>query len=256
MKKFLLLPFCLLLTTAFTETTQIKVMTYNIRHACGMDNKVNIERIINVIKGENPDILILNEVDEGIIRSGYIPEAKKISEALNMDFFFFPTEGRKDYGNAVLSKHPIVEKKGFNLPQPKWMNAMQRGCASIIITINGKKVNIMGVHLGLGGIQEIETELGKVLSYYNEKGIPGIVAGDFNIEYPDLKYGNTAEFFKNFDVSNKLAGKDLYTFPSDRPGSQIDYICISHEFKVIDTYTVNSSASDHLPVVAILEMNI
>ena len=42
---------------------ELKVMTFNIRHGKGMDERVNLERIAKVINKNSVDIIGLNEVD-------------------------------------------------------------------------------------------------------------------------------------------------------------------------------------------------
>ncbi len=234
--------------------TTLTVMTYNIRHGLGIDDVFNFSRVVETIKDVDPDILILNEVDQGNPRSGEMNQADIIAEELGMNSFFSSSEDRSDYGNAVLSKFPIKEEFGFVLPRPEWMLAVNRGCAVIITEVEGKEVVVMGTHLGLGGIMEVQTELRGILEvYYEYKDKPAIIAGDFNAELFDLQYG-VPELFNHFKSVNHTLNKDLHTIPADRPGSQIDYIFVNDYFEVNDAFTVSSYASDHLPVVSKLEL--
>ena len=100
MKKALICLFLLLGMTSMALT--LKVMTYNIRHARGIDDVVDLQRIIDVVLSEEPDILILNEVDQGNPRTAGAHQAGEIAEALGMNLFFGPTEETSYYGNAVL----------------------------------------------------------------------------------------------------------------------------------------------------------
>ena len=251
MKKALVCLFLLMGMISMALT--IKVMTYNIRHAMGVDDVVDLQRIIDVVRSEEPDILILNEVDQGNPRTAGIHQAGEIAEALGMNLFFGPTEGTSYYGNAVLARFEIVQARSVTLPQPKWLNAAKRGAAIATIEIEGVRVLVVGTHLGLAGIKEIETELGEIYSIVRESGLPAIVAGDFNVEYFDLE-NRMKEVIEELRSVNHYLGIDLHTIPANNPGPQIDYILASREFLPVNAYTVPSLASDHLPVVALLEM--
>lgn len=234
------------------EVKELKIMTYNIRHGLGSDDILDLERVISVIKSENPDILILNEVDRRRARSGNILQVEEIAGSTSMEFVFGATEGQTNYGNAVLSKYPIAESRTFDLPQPKWMKAVVRGCVNVKVNVDGTLISVYGTHLGLGGFQEIQTELGAIFEETKKEDIPTIIAGDFNLEYGELK-GSVKELFSTFNSANHFIGKDLHTFPAINPGPQIDYILLSGHLIPKEIYTVNSIASDHLPVICIVE---
>jgi endonuclease/exonuclease/phosphatase family metal-dependent hydrolase len=230
--------------------TPLTVMTYNIRHGLGIDDVLDFSRVVETIREIDPDILILNEVDQENPRSAGLRQAEIIAMELNMSYFFSPVESRSNYGNAVLSKFPIKDEFGFVLPRPEWMLAVDRGCAAIVTEIEGREVLVMGTHLGLGGIMEVQTELRYILEVYLEyEEIPAIIAGDLNVEWYDLQYG-VPELFDHFKSVNHALDKSLHTIPADRPGRQIDYIFVNQHFDIIDAFTVASYASDHLPVVS------
>lgn len=236
-----------------SERVTMKIMTYNIRHGLGADEVQSIDRILEVISAEEPDILILNEVDRGNSRSGNIMQPDYIAEKLEMMFVFGPTEDRRDYGNAVLSKFPIVHHESFDLKQPKWMRALQRGCVKVTVDVSGTLVDVYGTHLGLGGFQEIQSELGHIYEVFKENKRPSVIAGDFNIQYGELQYC-VKGLFDDFISSNHFLEKDILTFPSDFLSAQIDYILLSSGLNPVEVFTVQSLSSDHLPVICVAEV--
>ncbi len=252
MKKcFVFMVFTLTLISLSFST--IKVMTYNIRHGLGMDDIFDFQRVIEVLKDEDPDILMVQEVDQGRSRSLNLKQAEIIAEELGMDYYFYPTEEKDNYGVAIFSKFKSIDKFGFDLPQPKWMLATQRGAAAMVIEVDGKQMLVMSTHLGLGGLQEIQTEVMELLNISEKYGLPTLIGGDFNISYFELSYG-VKEFLRKFESVNQELNKEIKTFQSDIPGSQIDFIFFSRgDFKVLDAYTVNSLASDHLPLISLIE---
>lgn len=252
MKKYFIFMIMVFIYTSLSFGV-IKVMTYNIRHGLGMDDIFDFQRIIDVIKAENPDILMLQEVDQGRSRSLDLKQAEIIAEELGMDYYFYPTEEKDNYGVAIFSKFKSIDKFGFDLPQPKWMLATQRGAAAMVIEVNGEQMLVISTHLGLGGLQEIQTEVLEILNISEKYGLPTLIGGDFNISYFELSYG-VKEFLDKFESVNQELNKEIKTFQSDIPGSQIDFIFFSRgDFKILDAYTVNSLASDHLPLVAVIE---
>jgi endonuclease/exonuclease/phosphatase family metal-dependent hydrolase len=248
-KVVLLLLFFLVTPNVYFWGTDLTIMTYNIRHGKGGDDRQDFNRIIEVISEVNPDILILNEVDEGIHRSDDVLQASLVANTFLFDYHFFPAEGTVNYGNAVYSKFPISYRSGYLLPQPKWMLATKRACTEVSVTIGGKAVRVFGAHLGLAGSQEIKTELGDIVRRYKENPGSAIIAGDFNVNPIDL-HGAVPELFTDFFSANDLIDNELLTISSLRPYEQIDYIFLTRDFIVLDVYTVETLASDHRPLVA------
>lgn len=251
----LLTIFLICITPSFAaEKTRLTVMTYNIRHGKGIDEVVDIDRILEVIARANPDIVVLNEVDQGRIRSGGVLQVQYLADRLGMEHVFGIAEGKTNYGNAILSKFPIVDSEVFDLVQPRWMKAVTRVCVRISVDIDGNTLDVYGTHLGLGGFQEIQTEMGHIYNKYKERENPSIIAGDLNIVYVELKSA-VKELFDDFKSANHYLGIDLYTFPSDYLSRQIDFILLNTKIEPLSIFTVESLASDHLPVVCEMEVD-
>lgn len=75
----------------------LRIMTYNIHGAVGMDGRFSMERIARVIARHRPDIVALQEVDVGRPRSDRLDQAALLADRLGMTFCFCPalqlTEG-------------------------------------------------------------------------------------------------------------------------------------------------------------------
>jgi len=76
--------FILISILSLGTSVNLKIATYNIRHGLGIDNVFNFQRVKDTVKKINPDILILNEVDQGNARSGDLYQAKEIASLMNM----------------------------------------------------------------------------------------------------------------------------------------------------------------------------
>lgn len=235
-----------------SEPASVKIMSYNIRHGQGMDNEVDLDRTISVIREVAPDILILNEVDQGNIRTWFAMQAKEVAEALNMNYFFSPTEGTTNYGNAVLSRTPIKESFGVDLPVVE-DGIRQRGAAVIVTSIGDREFMVVGTHLGLGGSTQLKAELDAVHDIYKSRNYPTIIGGDFNKTLSQLRTA-APEFIEELGSVNNQIGVNLKTYPSNTPTMQIDYILASSEFQTKSAEVKTSEASDHLPIIAELKL--
>ena len=118
MRKFLLLLISLVLSACSATSSknnrkspeQLTVLAYNIRHGEGMDNKIDLQRIADVISKVNPDLVALQEVDKFCKRSGQRDLARELGEMLGMQHRFgkFMDYQGGEYGMAVLSRFPII----------------------------------------------------------------------------------------------------------------------------------------------------
>ncbi|MCH8965182.1 MAG: endonuclease/exonuclease/phosphatase family protein, partial [Planctomycetes bacterium] len=97
---------------------RLRIMTYNIHKAIGVDRRFRPERIIAMIEYYNPEVLLLQEVDHGAPRSGHMYLASEIAHALRYDHRAFGINvylKRGKYGNATLSRFPIGRQPNIDL---------------------------------------------------------------------------------------------------------------------------------------------
>ena len=90
------------------QERKIKIMTWNIGGAVGVDDNFNVDRIIDELKENSPDIIGLQEVTDET-------EIDEIADELNM-YYFYAEAGTTDEGNALLSKYPIKNAEIIELP--------------------------------------------------------------------------------------------------------------------------------------------
>lgn len=70
------------------EAHPLRIMSYNIHHAEGLDGKVDYERIAEIIRKTDPHIIALQEVDKNTGHAKYVDQAKRLAELLNYQFAF------------------------------------------------------------------------------------------------------------------------------------------------------------------------
>ena len=251
--------FLLLATTVFlagcahaqpsAEPISFRVMTYNIRHGVGMDNKLDLPRIAEVIQREKADIVALQEVDKGVARTSRRDLTTELAKLTGMTGVFSNNHKYQggDYGNAILSRFPVLQQTNFHYQMIRPNE--QRGVLQLVLDVHGKKLLFMCTHIDYR--QEDEERKMNVVEL---KGIvaahakmPIILCGDFN-STPDSKIHEMAKKF--LADSWELIGSGVgSTFPSDKPDRRIDYIWISPEsIRPIKIWVPKSDASDHVPV--------
>jgi endonuclease/exonuclease/phosphatase family metal-dependent hydrolase len=239
-------------TTQAELPQEIRIVTYNIHHGEGTDGKLDLERIAAVINAEKPDLVGLNEVDQGCRRSQGLDEPAELARLTGMTHVFeknIDHDGGK-YGNAVLSRLPIVRHENHKLPSD--YEGEQRGVLEVEVGDADESLLFLCTHLDyrpndherLASIKTIE----KVVA--NNDGQPVILAGDLNAA-PESKVMET--FAKSWGRSNSAP---VATFPATKPEKQIDYILFrpAAEWEVVETRVLDEAvASDHRGMMAVLK---
>ena len=231
-------------------------MTYNIHVGIGMDKKLDLRRIADVINKEKPDLVGLQEVDRGVQRTQRIDEIVELSKLTRMDYAFafnLPYQGGQ-YGVAILSRFPIqaTEHRLYkNLRE-----AERRGFIRAEITVHGRKLHFVTTHLDYQHADGRLFEAQQMLAALTDVKGPLIVVGDFN----DVPVGDTYKLMRNlFDDAwgATRGGDDGFSYPADKPAKRIDYIFArrSDGIQTRRAWVVQTLASDHIPVVADLEIS-
>ena len=80
MRKLLLLLFSALFVLSAQAEDVLRLMTYNVRNANGMDGICNYQRVANVINNARPDIVAIQELDSMTARSNRTDVLKELAE--------------------------------------------------------------------------------------------------------------------------------------------------------------------------------
>ena len=229
-------------------TPRVVVLSYNIRHGQGMDGKIDLARIAAIIKSVSPDIVSLQEVDKNTKRSHGIDQAKELGRLTGMEAVYcasLPLQGG-EYGNAILSKLPIIKTTRLPLPgEPR---------SALCVTLEmATKISLafIATHLDLSEKQRLASVplIENLLA--SDSNAPAILAGDLNAQPGSptiLALGKTWK--------NATSREGLLTFPSTTPNEQIDFIFYRPAtcWRVVETKVLDEPiASDHRPILAVLE---
>ena len=204
--------------------------------------KICFEDFAEEILSYNADFVGLNEVrGKGFIKD-YTAQAQKLGALTGMSHYFgkaINVIGVAPYGNAFLSKYPVISAETIKIPDPspKKGSEMYESRAAIKAVIDAReKYTFIVTHMGLN-LDERENAVKTILSVAPEERC--IIMGDFNCtpESAELK-----PFFEKYSCSDT----ETLTFPSDNPRIKIDYIFTSKDIEIIDRGTTTDVVSDHL----------
>jgi endonuclease/exonuclease/phosphatase family metal-dependent hydrolase len=227
----------------------IRVASYNIHKAIGLDRRRDPERTLTVLKEIGPHVAALQEADR---RFG--SRASAIPPLLLREYSTLrpvPLDTRPDsigwHGNALLVHDEVFVAGAGIIPLP---TLEPRGAIWADLVFRGHPFRAIAMHLDLSGIRRRQ-QLRAILSHSAGCTQPLILMGDLN-EWA-LHGGALREFGDGFDVLSP--GR---SFHSRRPVAMLDRIIVSRSIAVLATGVHHSAraarASDHLPVWADLEL--
>ncbi len=236
-----------------SKRMQLRLMTYNIHKGIGgLDRRYDLQRIIDVIKHYEPDIVFLQEVDEGVRRSKHDRQIELLAEALELEHYLYQNNVPvKDghYGNAILSRFPLSEQLDLDLKVSVKKNRRALIVRAKIPIEGGQPMLLCNAHLGLSGFER-SVQIKRILALDALKSIPDpvIVGGDFNDVWAE--HGRKLMFPLGF----QCAVCNAKTFPAALPVRSLDAIYYRGNVQLVDSFTgrmkLARQASDHLPVIA------
>lgn len=235
----------------------LRVLTYNI-HKCigGVDRRYAPERVIETIGHYDPDIVLLQEVDEAASRSRWHRQVDILGDGLGYAHRCYSPNvalrrgGR--YGNAMLSRYAISHWQNIDLsiPLKKRRSVLHARCR---VPVDGteRTVHVFNMHLGLAGFERAMQLRRFLLSHpfaLLHRRTPIVVGGDFN----DV-WGTLGQRFLE-PAGFRRPGGSIKTFPAFRPMRALDAIYVRGEVETGRCFhgqvEVARRASDHLPLIA------
>ena len=233
------------------DWVDVRIATYNIHRSRGLDRRTRPDRIAEVLAAIGADIIALQEVvGPGPTGTGH---AEAIGAALGMGGTFAPTREyrRHQYGNLVLSKHPVCDHSKIDLT---WKSSEPRNSQRVGIEVAKDRVlQVYNVHLGTA-LFERRHQAPKLAAWVHDTRIAGpkIVLGDFNEWGRGLVDDILAARLHSANLFPHL--KRRRTYPGFFPILHLDHIYFegSIEIRKIELPRTRLSlvASDHLPLVA------
>jgi endonuclease/exonuclease/phosphatase family metal-dependent hydrolase len=235
---------------------RLRTLSYNI-HKCigGVDRRYDPDRIVEVIQKLDVDVAMLQEVDGGAARSNHDHQVDLLAERLGLRYrTWFPNvdvRGGGQYGNAILSRYPIVESANLDL-SIRFKKRRSALHAVLRVRHDGvdRTVHVYNMHLGLARYER-RRQLRMFLDSHPFQNLhhdtPIVVGGDLNDVYGGLSELLAPAGFRGIE-------RRPLTFPAWGPMRALDAIFVRGAMDFVRLARCDSElarrASDHRPLVA------
>jgi endonuclease/exonuclease/phosphatase family metal-dependent hydrolase len=235
---------------------RLRVLSYNI-HKCigGLDRRYEPHRVAEVIRKLEADVVLLQEVDRGALRSNGDHQVELLGEKLGFRYrTWFPNvdvRGGGHYGNAILSRYPLIESSNIDLSiRFKKRRSVLHGVIRVRHDDVDRTVHVFNMHLGLARFER-RIQLQKFLDCHPfahlHHDTPVVVGGDLNDVYGGLGTLLEPAGFRGSDARP-------LTFPAWGPLRPLDAIFVRGAMDFMELSRCDSQlarrASDHRPLVA------
>lgn len=205
----------------------------------------NLDRIANVIR--EFDIVGLQEVDAGSLRSNFINLTEYLSARAELPFWYHQVN--RNLGRLAQHSNGLISRF-----RPSYLDDLRlpglipgRGAIMAHYGTGSEPLVMVMLHLALSQRARVR-QLIEVAAIINEyKHV--IVMGDLNC-YPGSREMDV--LFERTRLREPI--EEILTFPSWRPQRHIDHILVTPDFQVNEVRVLNHAYSDHLPIVMELEL--
>lgn len=161
----------------------MRLLTYNIHKGIGgRDRRYRLERVIEVIEHENPDLICLQEVDRDCPRSRHDDQPALLADYFKAEGHLFQMNvhlRQGGYGNLLLSRWPLGETHQISL---RCQQKKHRGAQIAVVETPEGPLTLVNFHLGLAEAErhwQVKHLLGHHL-FRDVAELPTLIAGDYN----------------------------------------------------------------------------
>jgi len=227
--------------------TGLRLASYNVHSAIGRDRRCDPERILGVLREVGADVYALQEVEAN---DGGGDMLAWLARELGYTAIAGTTLRRHDghFGNGMLTRCPA---RAINLVDLSWRRREPRGAIAADLDCGGKSLRVVATHLGLRPAERREQveRLLRLFSWNDDER--AVLMGDLNEWF---LWGRPLRWLhRHFDETPALR-----TFPARSPFLSLDRLWAhpGHILKKLEVHrsALASVASDHLPLVATLEL--
>jgi endonuclease/exonuclease/phosphatase family metal-dependent hydrolase len=242
----------------------MRLLVWNIHKGIGgTDSRYAPGRIAAVLRHYDPDVALLQEVDDGVPRSGGDRQVDLLGDELGYPYRAFGANVRLKrgcYGNATLSRHPLLQRENVDL---RFGPKKARGAllTDVVVPVGSHhyRVHLANVHLGLSSVER-RWQLHRLLAHarlaHLSRSTRLVLAGDFNDWHGGVPRLLAAHY--GLRCVTGRGATATRTFPAFGPVGALDRVfvrggvaCTRHFASRLELARV---ASDHLPLVVELEL--
>ncbi len=238
--------------TAIVDRT-VRVVDFNVRSAVDLQGQLDPEAIARTIEEQDPDVVVLQEVARGWVIAGTLDLADWLSRRLEMPYVFAPAADEQ-FGNAILSRLPILERETGLLPFG--VGPQQRSFVRVVIGVGtGPGLSVIGTHLQRADDATTrKAQIDEILAVWD--GAPRtVIAGDMNAQpyESDILAFEEAGFRSAQDVTGH--GDETTSAEPKEPGDRVDWMFGTPDLTFVGFAVVPTDASDHLPLVGAVQLS-
>lgn len=229
----------------------MRIVTYNIHKARGMDGRTSIKRIGKVLADLDADIIALQEIFS--VCATHEGQVEMLAEELGWKAAFGCTrhhQGRP-YGNAILTRWPILRSRGMDI---SWGRRESRGYIRADLKTPRGILHIFNIHMGTRYFERRHQVRNLLASkpLHDDLTGPRVLVGDFNEWTKGLTTRMLSEKFESLNL--ELHVRKRRSYPGLLPLLHLDHIYFERPLHVEKAELVRTRlskiASDHLPLVA------
>ena len=230
----------------------MRLLTYNIHKGVGSDRRYRLERIIDVIQEQEPDLVCLQEVDCNVPRSRHHDQPAMLAHQLGAKAHLYQLNvphRQGGYGNLILSRWPFRKECQVSI---RHRRRKPRGAQLVVVDTPEGSLHLVNWHLGLRE-KERRWQAVHLLShgsFLEFAHLPTIIAGDYN------DWRNTLDrhhFTPNGFQQATAPIRRFRSFPSFLALAALDKVFYRGQIDIHHARIVRTAkarlASDHLPLV-------
>ena len=230
---------------------RIVLSSYNIHRCYGRDGEHRPDRIRDVLRQVDADIMALQEVETLDNQPGLLDY---LCEDRPWQHIHGPTLERDDgkYGNAILTSLPIESIRRIDISQGR---REPRGALHVRLSHQNRPFDLMATHLGLRPAErraQAKRLLGEIQhgATRSNSSMFTVLMGDMNEWF---MFGRPIRYIHRHFKSSRAPA----TFPARFPLFALDRIWVDPSEILVNVKAINNPltrrASDHLPLVAELD---
>ncbi len=200
---------------------------------------VNLRRIADLVAGY--DVVALQEIDSGSLRSGFINQVEYIADRAQFPYWY--TQLNRDlgpfaqHGNGMLSRIAPVDLEDHKLPGA----IPGRGAILLRVPYGDQTLSLVLLHLSLGErSRQLQLEYVRELISTEPHAI---VMGDMNSHLAHLLGDSPLG-----ETTLMPADRVLPTYPAWRPALALDHVLVTPGLRIQDYDVLDCRLSDHRPI--------
>ena len=242
-----------------TGAATFKVLVYNVHAGKDAGGKDNLQRVADLVREVNADVVLFQEVDKGTRRSGGVDQPAEYAKRTGYHVAF----GRSldydggEYSIAVLSRWPIRRDSAIHLPvdppqERSGGSHEARIAMSVVVAAPFGELTILNTHIDASAddrwrLQEIRTIQQIAQSAVRGGATRVLFGGDFN-STPESAVQVQLRGNGFRDSWQTCGAGDGFSYPADTARKRIDYLFAIAGVECTAAVVVNNQASDHRPV--------